>query len=181
MYRQRETVVKGGQARARKGADVDSSYIPRGKYLSRITRIIVFGFLAYACLSIAISSYVHGHRTGYTPFSQISTTADPHPNPMPFVIVGVFFALLTLLQTRKTIRVRKRRQEASNQYRQGRFAPGAPQYGSTPQPAAWPASTQVVYPQTGSTMPPTAAQNAAYNANGAAAQNAARNMHGNAQ
>ena len=156
-------------------------YIPRGKYIRRIARIIAFGWLTFALISVAISSYVHGHHAGYTPLGQLSTAANPHPNPLPFLMAGVFFGLLALLQTRKTIKVYKLRQRASSGYRGGEFAPHPAQYGTTPQRPAHPTVAPVIYPQTGSTMRPTAAQNAAYNAHGAAAQNAARNLHGNAQ
>ena len=58
----------------------------------------------------------------------------------------------------------------------GEFAPPTSQY-APPKRSAQSAGASVIYPQTGSTMRPTAAQNAAYNAHGAAAQNAARNLH----
>ena len=162
------------------GADVQP-YIPRRKYIRRIARIIAFGYLTFGFMSIAISSYVHGHRTGYTSLGQLSTAANPHPNPLPFLLAGVFFGLLALLQTRKTIRVYKLRQVAYSEYPGGEFAPPTPQYGTTPQRPAQSAGAPIIYPQTGSTMRPTAAQNAVYNVHGAAAQNAARNLHGNAQ
>ena len=157
------------------------SYMPQGKYIRRIARIIVFGCLTFGFMSVAISSYVNGHRTGYTPLGQLSTAANPHPNPLPFLIAGVFFGLLALLQTRKTIRVYKLRQGALSEYPGGEFAPPTPRYGTTRQRPAQHAGAPVIYPQTGSTMRPTATQNAAYNAHGSAAQNAARNIHGNAQ
>jgi hypothetical protein len=162
------------------GADMQP-YIPRGKYIRRIARIIAFGYLTFGLMSIAISSYVHGHRTGYTPVAQLSTAANAHPNPLPFLVAGVFCGLLALLQTRKTIRVYKLRQGAFSEYPCGEFAPPTPQYGATPQRPVQSAGAPVIYPQTGSTMRPTAAQNAVYNAHGAAVQNAARNVHGNAQ
>ena len=155
--------------------------IPRGKYIRRVARIIIFGWLTFGFMGIAISSYIHGPRTGYTSLSQLSTAANPHPNPLPFFMAGVFFGLLALLQTWKTIRVYKLRQGAFSEYPDGEFALPTPQYGTTPQRPAQSAGASVIYPQTGSTMRPTAAQNVAYNAHGAAAQNAARNLHGNAQ
>ena len=155
-------------------------YIPRGKYIRRIARTIAFGCLTFGLISVAISSYVHGHRTGYTPFGQLSTAANPHPNPLPFLVAGVFFGLLAFFQARKTIRVYKLRQGAFSEYPSGEFAPSSPQYGTTPRRPVRGPDAPVIYPQTGSTMRPTAAQNAAYNTYGAAAQNAARNTHGNA-
>jgi len=132
-------------------------------------------------LSIAISSYVHGHRTGYTPFSKIPTTVHPYPNPLPFVIGGVLFGILALLQVRKTIRIHHRRQEFFNRYPQRGLVAPAAEYGNTPRAATGPAGGQVVYPQTGSATPPTAAQNFTYNTGGPANQNANRNIYGNAQ
>jgi hypothetical protein len=78
---------------------------PRRKYIRRIARTIVFGFLMFAFTTAAISSYIHDHRTGYAHLGQASMAANHYTNPLPFLLAGVFFGLLAFLQARKTIKV----------------------------------------------------------------------------
>ena len=59
---------------------------------------MLFGFLTFAFMAAVISSYVHGHRTGYAPLDQASMANHHYPNPLPFLLVGVFFGLLTLFK-----------------------------------------------------------------------------------
>jgi hypothetical protein len=85
-------------------------YIPRPqrrRYIRRIARTIVFGFLMFVFITAAISSYIQGHRTGYAPLGQASMAPNHHPSPLPFLLAGVFFGLLAFLQARKTIKVHK--------------------------------------------------------------------------
>lgn len=78
---------------------------PQGKYIRRIARITAFGCLKFEFMSIAVSSYLYGHRAGYTSLGQLSTAVNPYPNPLLFLMAGVFIGLLALFQTSKTIRV----------------------------------------------------------------------------
>jgi hypothetical protein len=92
------------------------SYVPRpprSNYIRRTARTIVFGFLTLAFMTAAISSYFQGHRTGYAPLAQTSTATGHYPNPLLFLLAGIFFGLLTFLQARKMITVRKTRNTAS--------------------------------------------------------------------
>jgi hypothetical protein len=82
---------------------------PRRKYIRRTVRTIMFGFLAFAFTAAAIKSYAHAHRTGYAPLAQASNATGHYPNPFPFLLAGIFFALLASLQVRKIFRVRKLR------------------------------------------------------------------------
>jgi quinol-cytochrome oxidoreductase complex cytochrome b subunit len=85
---------------------------PRSNYIRRTVRTIVFGFLTLAFMSAAVASYLHAHRTGYAPLAQTSTAAGHYPNPLLFLLIGVFFGLLAFLQARKIITVRKTRNTA---------------------------------------------------------------------
>lgn len=82
-------------------------YAPRPRYIRRIMRAVVFGFLTFAFMAAAITSYAHGHRTGYAPLAQASFVTGHYPNPLPFLLAGVFFGLLAFFQVRRIFRVRK--------------------------------------------------------------------------
>ena len=84
-------------------------HVPRSKYIRKTVRAIVFGFLAFAFMAAAIASYVHAHRTGYAPLAQASTATGHYPNPLPFLLAGVFFGLLAFFQVRRIFKVRKLR------------------------------------------------------------------------
>jgi len=86
---------------------------PRKNYIRRTMRTIAFGFLTLAFMRAAVASYLHAHRTGYAPLAQASTATGHYPNPLLFLLVGVFFGLFTFLQARKIITVRKARNTAS--------------------------------------------------------------------
>ena len=82
-------------------------HVPRPKYIRRIVRAVVFGFLTFMFMAVAIASYVHAHRTGYAPLAQASSATGHYPNPLPFLLAGVFFGLLAFFQVRRIFKVRK--------------------------------------------------------------------------
>jgi len=67
----------------------------------------VFGFLTFAFMAAAIASYAHPHRTGYAQLAQASPGTGHYPNPLSFLLAGVFFGLLAFFQVRKIFKVRK--------------------------------------------------------------------------
>ena len=83
-------------------------YVPRPskpKYIRRTLRALIFGFAAYTFLYTAVISFERGHITGYTPLLQWSPGTGHYSNPLPMVIIGLCFALLTVLQVAKIIKV----------------------------------------------------------------------------
>jgi hypothetical protein len=86
-------------------------HVPRPRYVRRIVRAVVFGFLTFMFMAAAIASYVHAHRTGYAPLAQASPATGHYPNPLPFLLAGVFFGLLAFFQVRRIFKVRKLRRQ----------------------------------------------------------------------
>jgi hypothetical protein len=84
---------------------------PKPKYIRRALRALIFAFIAYALLYTAVISYEHGHIHGYTPLLQSSPGTGHYSNPLPMVIIGLCFALLTVLQVAKIIKVARRRRQ----------------------------------------------------------------------
>ena len=84
---------------------------PKPKYIRRTLRALIFGFTAYAFLYTAVISYERGHITGYTPLLQWSPGTGHYSNPLPIVIIGLCFALLTVLQVAKIIKIARLRRQ----------------------------------------------------------------------
>ncbi len=105
QQRQRQQVgYEGPQAHLTPSAD----YVPRPprpKYIRRTLRALMFGFIAYALLYTAVISYERGHTNGYTPLRQASPATGHYSNPLLMVIIGLCFALFTVLQVARIIKV----------------------------------------------------------------------------
>lgn len=94
------------------GPTPSAPYVPRPpkpKYIRRTLRALIFGFIAYAFLYTAVISYERGHIKGYTPLLQWSP--GHYSNPLPMVIIGLCFGLLTVLQAAKIIKVARLRRQ----------------------------------------------------------------------
>jgi hypothetical protein len=109
QLRQRQQAdYKGPQA----GLTPSAPYVPgppKPRYIRRALRALIFGFIAYAFLYTAVISYEHGHIHGYTPLLQSSPGTGHYSNPLPMVIIGLCFALVTALQVTKIIKVARLR------------------------------------------------------------------------
>jgi hypothetical protein len=82
---------------------------PKPKYIRRTLRALIFVFIAYAFLYTTVISYERGHIKGYTSLLQWSPGTGHYSSPLPMVIIGLCFALLTVLQVAKIIKVARLR------------------------------------------------------------------------